>query len=448
MSTFSFNYPNSPYYVPTSIFTDISCVKVNTPTGLIVFTISPSLPAPLTINSANGEITGLPTFLSISPTTTYTVDASYTIFPTHYNTSTTLQLGINFLPEFFYVGSPYVKQIDISVNAVSPPIKPEYAIPILPGMFYTDVSPVLLSDIELVLNTSTGEITGAPDALVSNQTYIIQANNAGVIYNASFVLSVENAPQPPDYPQSIYNLTQGVPVVIAPQTVQTNTTYAISGCGLPILEPTSSYTTGLPIGLAFDKATGAISGTPSMLTTYRQYIITATNLIGSVSTSLTLNVIKIFLAYRAPSDAFDGNYFLTDPTIAMRRKAEIFKYKKNNANISKKQQYSLAMKGNGQNAKRAWGSQNDTVTTPNTSGLPQQGNTIICNSPAILCSPTSSSDVPGPIMNLCYDPSVPLVGYFPLNRKKVNIGFKWPQQGWAPGDAGFPVGKSGSNQPP
>ena len=249
MSAFSFNYPDSPYYVPNSIFTDISCVKVNTPPGTIVFTISPSLPAPLTINSANGEITGLPTFLSISPTTTYTVDASYTIFP--YNTITTLQLGINFLPEFFYVGSPYVKQIGISVNAVSPPIAPTYSIPILPGMFYTDVSPSLLSAIGLVLNTSTGEITGIPTSLISNQTYIIQANNAGVTYNASLVLSIENAPQPPDYPQSIYNLTQGVPVVIAPQTVQTNTTYAISGCGLPQVEPTS-YIIGLPIGLAFD----------------------------------------------------------------------------------------------------------------------------------------------------------------------------------------------------
>lgn len=437
MPDFSFNYPDSPYYLPTSINVDISCVILNSPPGTIVFTILPSLPSPLTINSTNGKITGLPTFLSISPTTTYTIDASYTdIFNVHHNLDTTIQLGINFLPEFTYVASPYIKQINIPVDSVSPPIVPNYTIGNLPNIVYTDVTllPNNLSAIGLVLNTTNGDVTGTPNTLVNQYTYTIQANNAGITYEASFVLSVKNAPQPPNYSQSVYNLTQNVPVSIVPQNPQADTVYTIDGCNLPL-------------GLSFDTNTGTISGTPALLTSYRQYTITATNIIGSVSTLLTLNVIKVFLAPPVTSDAFSGNFLLTDPTIAMRRKAEIFKYKKNSANISKKQQFSLAMKGNGQYARRVWASQNDTVTQPNISGLEQEGNTIVCNSPAVLCSPTSSSDVPGPIMNLCYDPSVPLVGYFQLNRKKVNIGFKWPQQSWTLGNNGFPVGKAGTNQP-
>jgi hypothetical protein len=55
--------------------------------------------------------------------------------------------------------------------------------------------------------------------------------------------------------------------------------------------------------------------------------------------------------------------------------------------------------------------------------------------------------VPGPIMNLCYNPAIPLVGYVAPNRKKVNIGFKWPQKAWTIGDMGFPIGKSGTEQP-
>jgi len=47
-------------------------------------------------------------------------------------------------------------------------------------------------------------------------------------------------------------------------------------------------------------------------------------------------------------------------------------------------------------------------------------------------------------MNLCYNPATPLVGYMQPNRKKTNIGFKWPQRGWSIGDMGFPRGKVGS----
>ena len=156
-----------------------------------------------------------------------------------------------------------------------------------------------------------------------------------------------------------------------------------------------------------------------------------------------LSVIKEFLAPPVVADNFSSNTFITDPAIAMRRKAEIFKYKKNSSGLTKQQYYALLAKGNGPAAKRSWGTQGDAYTNPNVSGLPQSGNSIICNT-GIICAPTSSSDVPGPIMNLCYVPSTPLAGYNAPNRKKVNIGFKWPQSTWRPGNDGFPIGKAGS----
>jgi hypothetical protein len=432
---FSFNYPNSPYGVATAVPTDISCSIIHASptqeTG-VVFSVIPNLPAPLIMNPNNGAITGLPSFNNISPMTTYTIDASYSISATHYNTNTTIMLGINFLPAFLYTGSPYIKQVGISVKSKSPPITPIYVIGNLQGIFYIDISPVPLINNGLILNSTTGDISGIPIAVTPPTTYTIRANNAGVIYDASLSITIQDAPSI-SYSQTRYSLTQGVLVSITPVNPLTGLTYSIEGCALPL-------------GLSFNTSTGEISGTPTMLTTFRQYIITATNIIGSVSTILIINVIKVFLAPQATSDAFSGGACLTDPATAMRRKAEILKYKNNRADLSKSRLFSLIAQGKGPYAKRSWANQGDSVTNPNISGLPQQGNTIICNSPAILCSPTSSSDVPGPIVTLCYDPSVPLIGYVQPIRKKVDIGFKWPQKGWSIGDMGFPRGKAGSQQ--
>ena len=429
---FSFNYPNSPYGVATAVPTDISCIIVHAspiPENGIVFSVSPSLPAPLIMNPNNGTITGLPTFTNISPNTTYTIDASYNIGSTHYNKDTTIILGINFSPAFFYTGSPYIKQVGISV---SPPIVPVYVIGNLQGIFYTDISPVPLSVIGLTLQSTDGAVIGTPTNIIAPTTYTIRANNVGVLYDTTLIISIQNAPSI-SYPLGKYILTQGVPISIMPVNPPSGLTYSIQGCALPL-------------GLSFNTNTGEISGTPVLLTTFRQYTITASNIIGSMSTIIILNVIKIFLAPRAPSDAFTGGACLTDPATAMRRKAEILKYKNNRSDLSKSRLFSLVAQGKGPYAKRSWGNQNDSGSNPNISGLPQQGNTIICNSPAILCAPTSSSDVPGPIMNLCYDPTVPLIGYIQPNRKRVDIGFKWPQKGWSIGDMGFPVGKAGSQQ--
>jgi len=128
----------------------------------------------------------------------------------------------------------------------------------------------------------------------------------------------------------------------------------------------------------------------------------------------------------------------------MRRKAEIFKYKKNSANLTKQQRYALFAKGNGPSTKRAWGTQGDAYTNPNVNNLEQVGDTFVCNTNSIICSPTTSCDVPGPVMNLCYNPAIPLIGYNQPNRFRTNIGFKWPQRSWQEGDNGFPIGKAGS----
>ena len=147
----------------------------------------------------------------------------------------------------------------------------------------------------------------------------------------------------------------------------------------------------------------------------------------------------------------------TDEQLDMRRKAEILKYKNNNANLSKKQLYSRRARAIGVQQK-AWGTQpfisgNTTVTfdnksinsntNPNIRNLKRIENILICPSKKNpICNPSSNSDVPGN-KELCYDKTVPLVGY----KERISyskIGTTWPQRSWQPGDNGFPVGKIGS----
>ena len=147
----------------------------------------------------------------------------------------------------------------------------------------------------------------------------------------------------------------------------------------------------------------------------------------------------------------------TNDQLNMRRKAEILKYKNNNANLSKKQIYSRRARAIGVEQK-SWATQtfisgNVTITSdnksintnsnPNIRNLERIENILKCPAKKNpICNPSSNSDVPGN-KELCYDKSVPLVGY----KEEISyskLGTTWPQRSWEPGDKGFPVGKIGS----
>jgi hypothetical protein len=429
--SFSFNYPNtSGYILATSSVVDISAIIINGPIpDDTIFKINPILPIGLNIDASNGTILGNTTFSSISPLKTYTVDASGSTTVV----SSTLKISVNFLPVFYYVLSPYILKENQTYYPTSAPYgpRPTTLISNVPGIVYSLISPSSLPS-GMVLDDTTGNISGTPSGFSLETVYTIRANNGGIIYDASLNISVQTLPVI-TYPQSIYILTQGIPFYTEPIAYINNgdVIYAISGCSLPI-------------GLSFNDNTGAISGTPLLPTTYRQYTVYISNTIGSSTINLTINVIKTILAPPVIADDINAGACLTDPDAAMRRKAEILKYKNNSAGFTKNQNWSLAVQGKGPYAKRAWGNQNTIGSNPNISGLPTQGTTIICNSTSVVCTPTSSSNVPGPIMNLCYNRNIPLIGYGQPNRRRVDMGFKWPQATWQPGDNGFPVGKAGN----
>ena len=84
----------------------------------------------------------------------------------------------------------------------------------------------------------------------------------------------------------------------------------------------------------------------------------------------------------------------------MRRKAEILKYNKNNKTnkMTKAQEWSSIVNGNG------------PVNQSRINAIINNNNPE-CPDDLLIPTPTSSSDIPGPIINLVYDETVPLYNY-------------------------------------
>jgi len=112
----------------------------------------------------------------------------------------------------------------------------------------------------------------------------------------------------------------------------------------------------------------------------------------------------------------DNGLVYSTYALDQRRKAEILKYRSNRAQLSPAQQYSMISR-NAFTRKKSWATQTQTYTNPNVDNLPEiknaSGETVAlqCNQPPVLCSMTSDSDVPGPVIQLCIDASVPLYNY-------------------------------------
>ena len=142
---------------------------------------------------------------------------------------------------------------------------------------------------------------------------------------------------------------------------------------------------------------------------------------------------------------------ITVNDLDMRRKAQILQYNKNQNNPTKKQLWAMLNKGQ-LTRKKVWATQGINYTNPNTSNLNfainnSNTNILKCSAataePLIVKNSSTASDVPGNPIELYLDPNVPLTGYIVQQTYSAG-GTKFPQSSWAPGDDGFPVGKSGN----
>jgi hypothetical protein len=173
---------------------------------------------------------------------------------------------------------------------------------------------------------------------------------------------------------------------------------------------------------------------------------------------------------RCSTDTADStvDYARIDYDRQMLLKGNILQYKKNSSNLTKNQRYTQIAKGMWTNRTKTWATQSDTYTNPNNSSLLRVNNTILdpsnnsfsspsnpfncptteipdggnlvcnvvvdpCTQEVIkrsvsqqLCNPTTDSDVPGQIQQLCWNDGTQT--WYPRQRYTMgNSGTSWPE---------------------
>jgi hypothetical protein len=183
---------------------------------------------------------------------------------------------------------------------------------------------------------------------------------------------------------------------------------------------------------------------------FRVYVV---NTVGSISTNYYSNIAEAmpfnnslpthlwsrFTPYCDPSanNINNINPLNDEGTSAydMQRKAQVLQYPvTGRLNFTKAQLWSMAAK-NKLTRKKAWASQNQEISYPNTTnannyqgvGLKQVNNTLTCrnNPPTKICNSSTASNVPGKPMTLCLTLGAPFNNY--RNPKTfASGGTKWP----------------------
>ncbi|MCZ5218229.1 inverse autotransporter beta domain-containing protein [Escherichia fergusonii] len=222
---------------------------ISTTAGVLTYSISPSLPAGLVLDSATGVISGTPAAASVVTTYTMTVrDGS-----SGAENSTTFSLGI--APALAVTQSLYSKVLSMNSNVNLT------AINVTGGVSpVVSISPSLPQGLNL--NASTGEITGIPTVETGATTYTISVTDQNASPVKRLTLSLTVAPGPV--------LTVNVQDKMA--TARASLIYTPVSSVSPVGGAlTYSVSPTLPAGLGLNSTNGIISGTPaaaSVVTTY------------------------------------------------------------------------------------------------------------------------------------------------------------------------------------
>ncbi len=264
-------------------------ISVNVPASYLgdltrSFSVSPALPAGLTLDPSTGAITGAPA--DLLPPGTYTITARNAGGETQSVLTIAVNpqapCGLTFLEE----GIKYIGQISQVLNS------PSFTcgFPGTPVDTWT-IEPAL--PVGLTLDPVTGVISGVPTEVIPPTEFVIIATNVTGLAARSITIEVET-PAPCD-------LAFSNPNTVEPPTVPSIPNLPSSACGaVAIYEITPT----LPAGMSIDPSTGVISGTPSVETPEILYTITASNIYGEDSTEVTLRIAPVFEFTADDTDAF------------------------------------------------------------------------------------------------------------------------------------------------
>jgi DNA-binding beta-propeller fold protein YncE len=244
------------------------------------YSVSPALPAGLILNGGTGIVSGTPT--AVAARSGYTVTGT----GAGGNATTTLTITVNDQrPTAFSYAAGTATYI---VNA---PITENDPTSIGGTVNSFSVNPALPAGLSL--NKTTGDISGTPTVVTPLAKYTVTATNTGGTAIATVSIAVNPAtsalllaPAGLVYSTGNATYTAGVPI---PPNVPSSTGGAIPSYSVYPSLPQGLQISGVETPLG-DLPTGIISGTPLAQSSAANYTVTATNLAGSTTTTLTIAV--------------------------------------------------------------------------------------------------------------------------------------------------------------
>jgi hypothetical protein len=251
---------------------------------------APPLPAGLQMDPSSCIVYGTPT--STQSSTSHTITASNSVGSTTAN----LIITVNLKPpsSLSYSGSPFTFTSGLPISS---------RIPTYSNSISTcSANPSLPSGLSL---SSVCTITGTPSSVQVARSYTITASNSGGSTQTSIVITINpQAPASLSYSGSPFTFTRNVAITTRTPTV----TGTISNC---------TISPALPTGLGINSTTCAISGTPNVTQTATTHTITASNLGGSTTTSITITVnlaAPTSLSYAGSPFTFTQNVVISSQT--------------------------------------------------------------------------------------------------------------------------------------
>ncbi|MDZ4724658.1 MAG: Ig domain-containing protein [Leptospira sp.] len=264
----SLSYAGGPFtFTINNAITTVSPTVTGTVTS---YSVSPSLPIGLSINTSTGDLSGTPTVLST--TSSYTITAANAQGSTDFS----LSITVNDSPPsaLSYTGSPFTFTQNATITNLTPTVTGtpvSYAI-----------SPALPTGLSM--STTTGVISGTPTSTSALATYTITATNSGGNTNTTIDITVIS-----NVPTGVVGGSGGVAKALVSWNNVTGATayhiyYSLSspvtigGGGVTkIASVTSPYThtgltDGVPVyyivtsenGLGESLASAEVSGTPGL----------------------------------------------------------------------------------------------------------------------------------------------------------------------------------------
>ncbi len=266
--------PTATQAIPSEILTQGNTVSFTPVTGAsgtpsLSYSVSPSLPAGLTLDPSSGAISGAPTVTHAASSFTVTVTDLNNV-----TASNTFQLTVN--SAVTATQAVPVEKLTLGRLAGFTPVTGGSGT----GSLSYSISPPLPSGLSI--NAGTGAISGTPSVAQASTTFTVTVTDANsATASNTFSLTVNAAPTTNVAVTQAF-LTKGFTVTpFTPVLGQNGTTpYSYS------ISPT------LPAGLSFDSSSGAVGGTPSVTFAAANFTVTVTDANGATATGgfrLTVN---------------------------------------------------------------------------------------------------------------------------------------------------------------